>query len=107
MGWCLYLSLGMGAVLFLILLVQVIYLFKLKRRFSWMWKGKLLVVEVRAGRASLFVDGNLTDEFSGNVKCCMLKTFLEGEEVCVRIRFGLSPKAEASSSGVPLEPLTT
>ncbi len=104
MDWSLYLPLGFGGVLFVIALINCIYLNLMKKRFTWLYRGKLLVAEVKIRSAKLYLDGNLVDEFSGtNVRRCMLRAPFEGEEVLIRIRFGFSPKAEALAGGKPIE----
>lgn len=92
-----------AGIMLLLIVFVVIWRIRYKKQFSWTYHGKTLLLQASAGRAQLFVDGALSDEFAGSVRVCVLKVFLEGTEVRVRVQFGWKILAEATAGGVALQ----
>ena len=85
----------------------IVYTVKYRLFCRWSFRSHEITAEIRFGRAKLFVDGKLEDEFAGDrIRICTLRSFIEGVEVKVRVTYaGFHPKAEASASANG-EPLT-
>ena len=93
-------AVGMMALVF----VLIIFTLKYRLLCRWSYQSHEISAEIRFGRAKLFVDGKLEDEFAADrLRICMLKAMVEGSEIKVRVTYsGLRAKAEATANGEPL-----
>lgn len=85
-------------------IISITFSVKYKLCCKWSFRSHEIAAEIRFGRAKLFIDGRLEDEFSADrIRICMLRGMVDGEEVKVRVVYrAFKARAEATANGEPL-----
>lgn len=102
-----WISIGIGAFLFVVLVLTFVWMAFYQRSFCYDVHGKQVVVTVKSMGVFLYINGNLEEQFSAQgIRLVTLKASIDGEEILVHIsRRGFRLGVKASYAGKEIYPV--